>query len=247
MARKRELTFLEKIYLPEIVRGVALTSRHFFRNLTIHIAHRFGLMKDRRAAVTYQYPEERRPLAPRLRTRHRLTVREEGTPRCVGCMLCETVCPAKCITIVAGEHPDPNVEKYPVRFDIDLGVCVYCGYCVEACPEDAIRMDTEILDIAAYSRAAMKLDIHELMDPTLRKPDIACTLKFPHQCRIHSPSPLGPAPDVQKGTDLPAVVSRNEPAGGMTGSWEAVYGKAPEQVTEEGRNLLEELRGESAH
>jgi len=63
-------------------------------------------------------------------------------------------------------------------------VCVYCGYCVEVCPEDAIRMDTGILDVAAYSRDAMKLDIHELMNPLLRKPLLECTLKFPHKCRL---------------------------------------------------------------
>jgi len=86
------------------------------------------------------------------------------------------------------------VEKYPVRFDIDLGVCVYCGYCVKVCPEDAIRMDTGILDLAAYSREAMRLDIHELMRPELRKPIDKCDLSFPHECKV-------------KG-------------GGMRGSWE---------------------------
>ena len=121
---------------------------HFFRNLFLHIAHVFGRLLHLRASATFQYPEELRPLMSRYRSRHRLTVREDNTPRCVGCMLCETVCPARCITIVPDEHPDPNVEKYPVRFDIDLGVCVYCGYCVEVCPEDAIRMDTGILDLA---------------------------------------------------------------------------------------------------
>ncbi|PWT86941.1 MAG: NADH-quinone oxidoreductase subunit I [Blastocatellia bacterium] len=182
--RRRELTVWEKLYVPQIVTGLSVTTTHLLRNLFLHAAHRIGLLKHLRAAVTFQYPEEPRPLAARFRSRHRLTVRDDGTPRCVGCMLCETVCPAHCITIVAGEHPDPNVEKYPVRFDIDLGVCVYCGYCVEVCPEDAIRMDTGIMDVAAYSRDAMKLDIHELMNPSLRKPVNECTLNFPHKCRL---------------------------------------------------------------
>jgi hypothetical protein len=40
---------------------------------------------------------------------------------------------------------------------------------------------------------------------------------------------------------LPAVVSRNEPPGPMVGSWEAVYGKDPKQLTEEGRAALRKL------
>ncbi len=191
VVRRPELTFWEKLYVPQIISGLKITTIHFFRNLSIHIAHRLGLRRHLRAGVTYQYPEELRPLMSRYRSRHRLTVREDGTPRCVGCMLCETVCPANCITIVPGEHPDPHVEKYPLRFDIDIGVCVFCGYCVEVCPEDAIRMDTGILDLSAYSREAMRLDIHELMDPALRKPLPACTLNFPHLCAQHGGSMKG--------------------------------------------------------
>lgn len=182
--RRPELTFWEKLYIPQVLSGLKVTTGHLLRNLFLHAAHRVGLLKYLGAAVTFQYPEQQRPYESRFRSRHRLTVREDGTPRCVGCMLCETVCPAKCITIVAGEHPDPNVEKYPIRFDIDLGICVYCGYCVEVCPEDAIRMDTGIVDVSAYSREAMQLDIHELMNPALRKPIEDCSLTFPHPCRV---------------------------------------------------------------
>ena len=166
--QRRRLSWWERTYLPAIAQGLVLTSGHFWRNLFLHLAHRVGLFRNVPAAVTIQYPDQLRKTALRLRTRHRLTKREDGTPRCVACMMCETVCPARCIYIVAGEHPDPNVEKVPKSFDIDLGKCVYCGYCVEVCPEDAIRMDTQRHDIASYSRDGMWLDVKELLNPGTR-------------------------------------------------------------------------------
>ena len=162
--KREQLSWWDNTYLPSLFLGLWITSRHFFKNLLIHSLHTVGLFRHVRGSVTFQYPEEQRPLSRRTRTRHRLTQREDGSPRCVACMMCETVCPARCINIVATEHPDPNIEKMPKSFDLDLGMCVYCGYCVQVRPEDATRMDTNILDIAAYSRAQMKLDMNELLN-----------------------------------------------------------------------------------
>jgi NADH-quinone oxidoreductase subunit I len=142
------------LYLPEVARGLAVTTRHLVRNLTLHTLHLFGLAKDRRAAATVQYPEERKRYSPAFRGAHRLTLKPDGSVRCTACFLCATACPAKCIHIEAGEHPDRAVEKYPVRYEIDTLQCIYCGMCVEACPCDAIRMDTNVHPrIWGYRRA----------------------------------------------------------------------------------------------
>lgn len=144
MQRKEEMTWWERLYIPEIVRGLLVTMSHFWRNLTLHILHALGFAKGTRAAYTVQYPEERKRYPDVYRGSHRLTLKEDGSVRCTSCFLCATACPANCIHIEAGEHPDPDVEKFPLRYEIDTLRCIYCGMCVEACPCDAIRMDTYV-------------------------------------------------------------------------------------------------------
>lgn len=114
-----------------ILRGLSVTLRHFLRNL-------FG----QQDVATIQYPEEIRQYSERMRGQHILTTRDDGSLRCVACYMCETICPANCITIVAEEDPEAVVEweKRPLSFEIDLLRCVFCGFCVDACPKQALVM-----------------------------------------------------------------------------------------------------------
>ena len=143
MKRREEMTFWERVYFIEVVKGLTVTTGHLIRNLTRYLLSVVGV-KGEPPWATIEYPNEARPYAPRYRGRHRLTLNDSGTVRCTACYLCATACPAKCIYIEAAEHDDGNVEKFPGRYEIDTLLCIYCGYCVEACPVDAIRMDTGI-------------------------------------------------------------------------------------------------------
>jgi len=122
----------KKWYLLGIFGGMAITGRHLLKNLF-----------NRKQMMTLNYPEEKHEYSPRFKGNHVLTVKKDGSLRCTACMLCATNCPAECIKIVAAEHEDPSVEKYPINYEIDLLRCVFCGFCEEACPVDAIRMGPE--------------------------------------------------------------------------------------------------------
>lgn len=175
---KPKMTLVERLYLPEISKGLALTARHFFKNMAFHTLASVGLVKRERAMVTISYPEVRRPYPLVARSRHRLTKHEDGSVKCVACMMCATACPADCIFIEAEEHPDPAIEKRPRHFDIDMSKCVYCGFCVEACPEDAIRMDTGEFHLAYFDRKGLIYDKNFLMnDDPYAVPEHAVALR----------------------------------------------------------------------
>lgn len=154
MAIKTKLSFMERLYFPEIFRGLSITSRHFFKNIASPL----------KRPVTIQYPDEKREVHERWRARHRLMRREDDSIRCVACMCCATICPARCITIEPAEHEDSSVMKYAASFDIDMTRCIFCGYCAEACPVDAIRMDTDIYTVVDYTRESLQYDKDALLD-----------------------------------------------------------------------------------
>jgi NADH-quinone oxidoreductase subunit I len=106
---------------------------------------------------TIEYPEQKTPVYPRFRGRHKLQRFEDtGLEKCVGCSLCAAACPADCIRVVAAENtPDHQVsagERYAAVYEINMTRCIFCGYCEVACPFDAITMGNDY-ELSDYSRS----------------------------------------------------------------------------------------------
>lgn len=163
------MTRAEAVFVPSVFKGFGTTLRHMFTS--------FG---QGRTSRTIQYPEQRREHYPveqggqnasNFRGFHRLNRDEEGRVKCVACMMCPTICPARCIHIEAAESPWDDREKYPKKFEIDELRCIFCGMCEEACPVDAIELTTEY-DIVGRSRQEMIFDKEKLLhvyDVTISK------------------------------------------------------------------------------
>jgi NADH-quinone oxidoreductase subunit I len=156
--RRGELGLLQRLYVPSLLRALGVTARHFFRNLG---AFATGRRSGESAA---RFPEERVDYPDAFRGMPVLVALESGEPRCVACGLCEFACPTDCITIVANEGADAEIERTPETFDIDMSRCMFCGLCEEACPEEAIVMSCEV-EIAAFDRAAMRFRKQDLLVP----------------------------------------------------------------------------------
>lgn len=132
----KPLNFLEKIYIPEIFRGLSITFKEIFK-----------------PKFTRQYPEQKLDPPPVFRGRPVLVQEENGIERCVACGLCARGCPALAIEVQAAET-ESEKEKYPFKFEINMLRCIFCGFCEEICPEEAIVMSKEYeLTFLAYDNA----------------------------------------------------------------------------------------------
>jgi NADH-quinone oxidoreductase subunit I len=123
--------------------------------------------------TTIQYPEEKTPVYPRFRGRHKLHRFEDtGLEKCVGCSLCAAACPADCIRVVAAENTPENRisagERYAAVYEINLSRCIFCGYCEVACPFDAITMGHDY-ELSDYTRSDLIFTKEMLLDEPIER------------------------------------------------------------------------------
>ena len=136
-----------KMYLPAIIQGLAVTTKHLFG-----------------PKMTVSFPEQRPEIGNPLIYRgvHRLNKDDQGRVKCVACFLCATACPAHCIDIVAAPSPWPDRDKYCESFTIDELRCIFCGMCEEACPTTAIQL-TPDFEMAEYNRQNLVYEKEHLL------------------------------------------------------------------------------------
>jgi NADH-quinone oxidoreductase subunit I len=157
-----DLKWYERLYLPSVLGGMALTFRYFLKQVGILASG------DPSKRVTMYYPEEKWTVPDGYRGAPTLVKDEDGREKCVSCQLCEFICPPRAIRIKPGEIPEDasnaKVEKAPQEFDIDMIRCIYCGLCEEVCPEEAIflRKDYAFTGLTREEMVHNKARLYEL-------------------------------------------------------------------------------------
>ena len=108
-----------------------------------------------RRPITVHYPDIERAYPDRYRGVLALTYdKETGEENCIGCRLCEYICPPQVIKV---EMLKAEKRNYAKTFTLELYACEFCELCVQVCPTDAIVM-MKSFDVATTDRRELLLD-----------------------------------------------------------------------------------------
>lgn len=148
--RNKALELIKKVFFVDFIKGLRVT---------------FGYNVSK--SITERYPDEEKWIPYRsFRGVHQLWRDEQGRELCVACELCSRICPTDCITVVPMEDDTGRgiADRVPRVWDVDLGRCLFCGYCEDACPTRAIRLGREY-EVATEDLASATLHVDELLLP----------------------------------------------------------------------------------
>jgi NADH-quinone oxidoreductase subunit I len=147
--------FFRSIFLVDFFKGLAITLKY-----------------TPEPAFTFQYPAERRPVAPRYRGILRLQ-RDPvtGGQVCIVCDQCAKACPDNLISL--GGHREPgNKTKVLDYWDFNLSRCTFCGLCSEVCPTKPVKalVMSEDYELGFYNRDAQLLRIDDMYNGVAIEP-----------------------------------------------------------------------------
>jgi len=118
------------------------------------------------SSFTVEYPFVVRSLPIGARAQIKNDFRE-----CTGCLKCEDICPTKAIEISGYEYsstmkrPQTNKgiphERFVENFKINYSLCVFCGYCVEACPTGSLTFSKNFVK-SELNSASLIVDLVHL-------------------------------------------------------------------------------------